>query len=126
MRKKYLIGAMLAIMLLVGVTTAYAISWYNIRAWANQYVPINYQTCRTFPNSYAVYQRMNLKALSGDPDLRVWGYSSSLGWRYIGGSYNAGLQSEIIRVPRYTYTHFQVCVLGYLSSYYTLRYQGGI
>jgi hypothetical protein len=129
MRKKHVIAALLVVMLIVGVTTAYAISWYRIRGWGNRFIAYNYQTCYTFPNSHAVYQRIRLRPLTGDPDLRVFGYySPNSTWYYLGGSFNGGLTQDIKRVPRYTYSWFQACVNSWVTqgSYYSLFYEGGV
>jgi hypothetical protein len=129
MKKKYIIGALLVIMLLVSVVTSYAFVWYRLRTLNNRYVYYQQWVCYNMPNYYApLRHRFRLFPVSADVDLRLYGYYFGT-WYVLGNSTLGGLYREQITITRATrnvYTTLSACGYGWGgSSYFHLRYDGG-
>ena len=129
MRKKYVIGALLVVMLLVGVASAYGLTWYRLRTLNYRYVTYHNWVCNNMPSYYApLYHRFRLVPVSADVDLRLYGYYYGT-WYVLGNSTYGGLYTDQITISRATrnvYSTLSACGYGYSgSSYFHLRYDGG-
>jgi hypothetical protein len=129
MSKKHIIGVLLAGMLLVGVASTYALTWYRLRTLNNRYVTYRNWVCYNMPTYYSpLRHRFRLFPVNADVDLRLYGYRNGT-WYVIGNSSLGGLYREQITITRATrnvYSTLSACAFGWGgSSYFHLRYDGG-
>src|SRR5687767_4010821 len=115
MKKKYVIGALLALMLFVGVASTYALVWYRLATVNSGYVSYGATRCYNMPTYYTPRShRIRLFPLNNDVDLYVYGRYSGY-WYLLGYSEWGGLTREQVTVSRATrnyYTTLRACAYG--------------
>src|SRR5215204_5833307 len=121
MKRKYVIGALLALMLFVGVASTYALVWYRLATVNNGFVSYGYTRCYNLPTYYLPQShRIRLIPLNNNLDLYVYGRYSGY-WYLLGYGRNAGLLREQVFVTRATrsyYTTLRACAYAYGGSSY--------
>ena len=128
MKQKVILAILVVVLLMTTVVSSYAVTWYRVRTWSNQYVLYHRFYCNTLPvyTGYTAH-RVLLRPINNDVDLYLYGYSSS--WHYIGGSANNGLNNDSVTFGgaiRRAYHTIIACGYGYSgSSYFHLYYYVG-